>query len=203
MWCSHFTKIYTFPVGRSNASVFEISFPLLSAYIQRCIFKGIIFSEQYSYYWLIFIVYSTLNFNPENSFIMWSQFIYIIYLKHDSGYKNLVSEEDFKNALYIFDIGQNDLVGAFGYLSYQQVLEKIPSFIAEIRFAIWVRLHLPPCFICFCLQNSESQLTLIFHWFIFISNSEYISTRREEFLGTQYWTTGLLATKSCYNCQKC
>ncbi|XP_044502049.1 GDSL esterase/lipase At1g09390-like [Mangifera indica] len=53
------------------------------------------------------------------------------------GYKNLVSEEDFKNALYIFDIGQNDLVGAFGYLSYQQVLEKIPSFIAEIRFAIW------------------------------------------------------------------
>ncbi|KAJ0054333.1 hypothetical protein Pint_00811 [Pistacia integerrima] len=52
------------------------------------------------------------------------------------GYKNLVSEEDFKKALYIFDIGQNDLAGAFGYLSYEQVLEKIPSFIAEIKFAI-------------------------------------------------------------------
>ncbi|XP_031280634.1 GDSL esterase/lipase At1g09390-like isoform X2 [Pistacia vera] len=52
------------------------------------------------------------------------------------GYKNMVSEEDFKKALYIFDIGQNDLAGAFGYLSYEQVLEKIPSFIAEIKFAI-------------------------------------------------------------------
>ncbi|KAK0581132.1 hypothetical protein LWI29_010341 [Acer saccharum] len=53
------------------------------------------------------------------------------------GYKDLISEENFKNGLYIFDIGQNDLAGSFTHLSYAQVIEKIPSFIAEIKYAIW------------------------------------------------------------------
>ncbi|KAG8374801.1 hypothetical protein BUALT_Bualt10G0033400 [Buddleja alternifolia] len=53
------------------------------------------------------------------------------------GFKNLVGEEDFKNALYTFDIGQNDLSGSFRSLSYAQVIDKIPSFISEIRDAIW------------------------------------------------------------------
>ncbi|KAK6118136.1 hypothetical protein DH2020_048120 [Rehmannia glutinosa] len=53
------------------------------------------------------------------------------------GFKNLVGEEDFKNALYTIDIGQNDLSGAFNSLSYAQVVEKIPSFISEIRDAMW------------------------------------------------------------------
>ncbi|KAH7578200.1 hypothetical protein JRO89_XS01G0352500 [Xanthoceras sorbifolium] len=53
------------------------------------------------------------------------------------GYKDLVSEENFKNALYIIDIGQNDLAGSFTSLSYAQVIEKIPSFITEIKYAIW------------------------------------------------------------------
>ncbi|KAL7160275.1 hypothetical protein ABFS83_01G083000 [Erythranthe nasuta] len=52
------------------------------------------------------------------------------------GRTNLFGEEDFKNALYTFDIGQNDLSGSFGALSYNQVIEKIPSFISEIRDAI-------------------------------------------------------------------
>ncbi|KAK4848192.1 hypothetical protein QYF36_010195 [Acer negundo] len=53
------------------------------------------------------------------------------------GYKDLISEENFKNGLYIFDIGQNDLAGSFTHLSYAQVIEKIPSFITEIKYAIW------------------------------------------------------------------
>ncbi|KAM7521381.1 hypothetical protein LguiA_011283 [Lonicera macranthoides] len=54
-----------------------------------------------------------------------------------SGVKNLVREEDFKNALYAIDIGQNDLAAAFGQgLSLEQVVEKIPSFISEIKDAI-------------------------------------------------------------------
>ncbi|KAK4418016.1 GDSL esterase/lipase LIP-4 [Sesamum alatum] len=53
------------------------------------------------------------------------------------GFKNLVSEEDFKNALYTIDIGQNDLTAAFNSLSYADVVAKIPTFISEIRDAMW------------------------------------------------------------------
>jgi len=39
----------------------------------------------------------------------------------------------------MIDIGQNDLAGAFTYLSQaSQVIEKIPSFISEIQDAILV-----------------------------------------------------------------
>ncbi|KAL0389753.1 UNVERIFIED_CONTAM: GDSL esterase/lipase [Sesamum calycinum] len=54
-----------------------------------------------------------------------------------SGFKNLVTEEDFRNALYTIDIGQNDLTAAFNSLSYADVVAKIPSFISEIRDAMW------------------------------------------------------------------
>ncbi|RVX01594.1 GDSL esterase/lipase [Vitis vinifera] len=52
------------------------------------------------------------------------------------GYKDFVKEEDFKRALYMVDIGQNDLALAFGNSSYAQVVERIPTFIAEIEYAI-------------------------------------------------------------------
>ncbi|OVA16702.1 Lipase [Macleaya cordata] len=52
--------------------------------------------------------------------------------------KNFVDEEGFQNAIYTFDIGQNDLAGAFSRkLSYEQVIENIPSYIAEIKYALW------------------------------------------------------------------
>ncbi|KAK6137663.1 hypothetical protein DH2020_028589 [Rehmannia glutinosa] len=56
---------------------------------------------------------------------------------HSKGITNFFGEEDFKNALYTIDIGQNDLSGSFGALSYAQVIEKIPSFISEIKEAMW------------------------------------------------------------------
>ncbi|PON88735.1 Lipase [Trema orientale] len=53
------------------------------------------------------------------------------------GFKDLISDEEFNNALYIIDIGQNDLAGSFTYLSYAQVIDQIPSFIAVIQSSIW------------------------------------------------------------------
>lgn len=55
-----------------------------------------------------------------------------------AGFKDPIGDEEFKNAVYTIDIGQNDLAGSFTYLSYSQVTERIPSFIAEIEGAIWV-----------------------------------------------------------------
>ncbi|CAN4113365.1 unnamed protein product [Withania somnifera] len=50
---------------------------------------------------------------------------------------DLVEKEDLKNALFMIDIGQNDLAGAFTYLSQaSQVIQLIPSFISEIQDAI-------------------------------------------------------------------
>ncbi|KAH1081167.1 hypothetical protein J1N35_020928 [Gossypium stocksii] len=54
-----------------------------------------------------------------------------------NGYKDLVGDEDFENALYTIDIGQNDLAASFNNLTYSQAIERIPSFITEIKNAIW------------------------------------------------------------------
>ncbi|OWM80031.1 hypothetical protein CDL15_Pgr010009 [Punica granatum] len=57
-------------------------------------------------------------------------------LLSSEGYANQV-REDFKNALYIIDIGQNDLSAAFTYLSYEQVIQNITTFVTEIKSAVW------------------------------------------------------------------
>ncbi|XP_019151650.1 PREDICTED: GDSL esterase/lipase LIP-4-like [Ipomoea nil] len=55
---------------------------------------------------------------------------------HSKGMKGMLGEEDFENALYMIDIGQNDISDAFSNLSKAQVIEKIPSFIFEIKDAV-------------------------------------------------------------------
>ncbi|KAL4603885.1 hypothetical protein ACB092_10G155400 [Castanea dentata] len=54
------------------------------------------------------------------------------------GSKILIDEEGFRNALYMIDIGENDLLLALyaSNLTYAPVIEKIPSFLAEIKLAI-------------------------------------------------------------------
>lgn len=53
------------------------------------------------------------------------------------GSKKLVSEEGFNKAIYMIDIGQNDLSAAFGSnASYDVAIARIPSIIAEIKNAI-------------------------------------------------------------------
>ncbi|XP_016496974.1 GDSL esterase/lipase At1g09390-like [Nicotiana tabacum] len=54
----------------------------------------------------------------------------------DKGNGNLLGDEDLRNALYTIDIGQNDLDGVFGALSYEKAILKIPDFIFEIETAI-------------------------------------------------------------------
>ncbi|KAK9136623.1 hypothetical protein Sjap_007217 [Stephania japonica] len=53
------------------------------------------------------------------------------------GYLNFMDEQGFRSALYMIDIGQNDLADSFTKnLSYSQVVERIPLVLAEIKSAI-------------------------------------------------------------------
>nr|XP_043623012.1 GDSL esterase/lipase At3g62280-like [Erigeron canadensis] len=54
------------------------------------------------------------------------------------GSGGFINEDGFRNALYMIDIGQNDLLVALyaANLTYAPVAAKIPSFIAEIKLAI-------------------------------------------------------------------
>ncbi|TYJ96437.1 GDSL esterase/lipase [Cucumis melo var. makuwa] len=50
---------------------------------------------------------------------------------------NLIDDSGFRNALYMIDIGQNDIADSFAKnLSYSQVINLIPSFISEIKNAM-------------------------------------------------------------------
>lgn len=54
-----------------------------------------------------------------------------------AGGRNLINDEGFRNALYLIDIGQNDVADSFAKnLSYAQVIRKIPAFITEIENAV-------------------------------------------------------------------
>ncbi|KAL7590630.1 hypothetical protein Lser_V15G41455 [Lactuca serriola] len=54
------------------------------------------------------------------------------------GSGNFINEDGFRSAVYMIDIGQNDLLVALyaANLSYAPVAAKIPSFIAEIKLAV-------------------------------------------------------------------
>lgn len=54
-----------------------------------------------------------------------------------SGAGSLIDENGFKEAVYSFDIGQNDISIAFtANLSYTQVIERIPSILSRIKDAL-------------------------------------------------------------------
>ncbi|CAH9140390.1 unnamed protein product [Cuscuta epithymum] len=54
------------------------------------------------------------------------------------GDKDLLGNEDFENAIYVIDIGQNDIDAAFSSQSYVVAVQRIPFFISEIENAMWV-----------------------------------------------------------------
>lgn len=57
------------------------------------------------------------------------------------GFGNFVTDEGLRNALYIIDIGQNDIADSFSkQMSYAQVTKRIPSVILEIENAVKVSL---------------------------------------------------------------
>ncbi|KAF5463272.1 hypothetical protein F2P56_019195 [Juglans regia] len=54
-----------------------------------------------------------------------------------SGSGTLINDESFRNALYMIDMGQNDMANTFSKnLSYAQVVKRIPSVIREIQNAV-------------------------------------------------------------------
>nr|AFK43480.1 unknown [Medicago truncatula] len=54
-----------------------------------------------------------------------------------SGAKNMINDQGFRDALYLIDIGQNDLADSFTKnLSYVQVIKRIPTVITEIENAV-------------------------------------------------------------------
>ncbi|XP_010559175.1 PREDICTED: GDSL esterase/lipase At3g62280-like [Tarenaya hassleriana] len=57
---------------------------------------------------------------------------------HSSGRQDLMGENGFRNALYMIDIGQNDLLLALydSNLTYTPVVQKIPSMLLEIKKAV-------------------------------------------------------------------
>lgn len=63
-----------------------------------------------------------------------------------SGTGSFIDEKGFRSAVYMIDIGQNDLLMALyaSNLTYEPVAKQIPSFLAEIKLAIQVS---PPHFI--------------------------------------------------------
>lgn len=54
------------------------------------------------------------------------------------GRDGLPKPEDFSKALYMFDIGQNDLDAGFRKMSYQQILADIPNIITLFADAVRV-----------------------------------------------------------------
>ncbi|XP_021836009.2 GDSL esterase/lipase At3g62280 [Spinacia oleracea] len=54
------------------------------------------------------------------------------------GSRDLINEEGFRSALYMIDIGQNDLQVALyaSNITYRPVAKQIPSFVEEIRLAV-------------------------------------------------------------------
>lgn len=48
------------------------------------------------------------------------------------GHIGLINDEEFKNAIYSIDMGQNDIADSFFYF-HTQVVQRIPSFITEIK----------------------------------------------------------------------
>jgi hypothetical protein len=56
-----------------------------------------------------------------------------------STFLNLINDEGFQNALYMIDMGQNDIADSFlKNLTYAQVIKRIPSIITEIKNVIKV-----------------------------------------------------------------
>lgn len=54
-----------------------------------------------------------------------------------SGAKDIINDQGFRDALYLIDIGQNDLADSFTKnLSYVQVIKRIPTVITEIENAV-------------------------------------------------------------------
>lgn len=68
--------------------------------------------------------------------------------------KYIPSEDYFANGLYMFDIGQNDLAGAFYSKTLDQIVASIPTILVEFETGIKVRLGTVEYHISFSINCS-------------------------------------------------
>ena len=58
----------------------------------------------------------------------------------NAGLSGPIDAQGFQNALYMIDIGQNDVNALLSNLPYDQVIAKFPPILAEIKDAVQVNL---------------------------------------------------------------
>lgn len=120
-----------------------------------------------------------------------------------TGTNNLIDEEGFRNSLYMIDIGQNDLLLALyaSNLTYEPVVDKIPSFLAEIKLAIQVSLLWHPRNYEHIFSTDRNSYDLSFHKInplsLNVPHLEYISIWWQKILDTQHRAFRLCAKGAC------
>ena len=79
------------------------------------------------------------------------------------GKGSMISEEEFENAVYSLDMGQNDISIAFtANLSYPQVIDRIPSILSRIRDSVEVsNAYVESKFFTCRLPSSISKISLV------------------------------------------
>ncbi|CAB4285095.1 unnamed protein product [Prunus armeniaca] len=108
----------------------SLNVSLLSPYLDSL--AGSIFSNGAN-----FAVASSSTIPKRFPFSLSIQVMQFIHFKATVGPKHWINDEGFRKALYMIDIGQNDLSDCFTKnLSYVQVTERIPSVIEEIKSAV-------------------------------------------------------------------
>ncbi|KAJ4822926.1 hypothetical protein Tsubulata_050365 [Turnera subulata] len=68
-----------------------------------------------------------------NQFLRFKSLVLQVVAKGKKLYKHLPEADYFEKGLYMFDIGQNDLAGAFYSKTFDQVVASIPNFLAEFE----------------------------------------------------------------------
>lgn len=87
----------------------------------------------------------------------------------------------FSQALYTFDIGQNDLTAAyFANKTVEQVETEVPEIISQFKNAVKVGFSVSNYLLYFCLKEIIKMC-----FFLVI---EYLWTRRKILLDSQHWT---------------
>lgn len=81
---------------------------------------------------------------------------YFLLLVAGKKFKKYVPQADsFSRGLYMFDIGQNDLAGAFYYKTEDQVIASIPTILLEFENGLKVLFTLCLFQEIFCCQSSS------------------------------------------------
>jgi hypothetical protein len=82
----------------------------------------------------------------------------------NAGQSGPIDAQGFQNALYMIDIGQNDVNALLSNLPYDQVIAKFPPILAEIKDAVQVKLlfFFLDSYFLFGYHKQQSSLHMLF-----------------------------------------